>query len=56
MNPDAAKPDPIVLIHGLWVTPRSWEHWITHPAQVGWQEVADDALEWATEKAAAVPV
>jgi hypothetical protein len=21
-------PDTIVLIHGLWVTPRSWEHWI----------------------------
>src|SRR5579875_69998 len=19
---------PIVLIHGLWMTPRSWEHWI----------------------------
>ena len=22
------RPDTIVLIHGLWVTPRSWEHWI----------------------------
>jgi pimeloyl-ACP methyl ester carboxylesterase len=21
---------PIVLIHGLWMTPRSWEHWIEH--------------------------
>ncbi len=21
------KPDTIVLIHGFWVTPRSWEHW-----------------------------
>src|SRR5918911_3941192 len=21
-------PPPIVLIHGLWMTPRSWEHWI----------------------------
>src|SRR5947207_15446149 len=21
------KPDTIVLIHGLWMTPRSWEHW-----------------------------
>src|SRR5262249_20956561 len=20
----------IVLIHGFWVTPRSWEHWIAH--------------------------
>ncbi|WP_410817965.1 alpha/beta hydrolase [Micromonospora sp. 050-3] len=23
-------PDTIVLIHGFWVTPRSWEHWVTH--------------------------
>lgn len=22
--------DTIVLIHGLWVTPRSWEHWVPH--------------------------
>jgi pimeloyl-ACP methyl ester carboxylesterase len=22
------KPDTIVLIHGLWMTPRSWENWI----------------------------
>jgi pimeloyl-ACP methyl ester carboxylesterase len=25
-----AAPDTIVLIHGFWVTPRSWEHWIEH--------------------------
>src|SRR5215217_3703866 len=24
---DAGAPDTIVLIHGLWVTPRSWEKW-----------------------------
>ena len=23
-------PDTIVLVHGFWVTPRSWEHWRTH--------------------------
>ncbi|WP_369140920.1 alpha/beta hydrolase [Modestobacter versicolor] len=23
-------PDTIVLIHGFWVTPRSWEHWKAH--------------------------
>ena len=23
-------PDTIVLVHGLWVTPRSWEHWVSH--------------------------
>jgi pimeloyl-ACP methyl ester carboxylesterase len=25
--PTSAAPDTIVLIHGFWVTPRSWEHW-----------------------------
>jgi pimeloyl-ACP methyl ester carboxylesterase len=25
-----STPDTIVLIHGFWVTPRSWEHWVTH--------------------------
>ncbi|TDN91827.1 alpha/beta hydrolase [Microbacterium sp. BK668] len=29
MSTDPA-PDTIVLVHGLWVTPRSWEHWKTH--------------------------
>ena len=24
----SAVPDTIVLIHGLWMTPRSWEHWV----------------------------
>ncbi|MGE3287303.1 MAG: alpha/beta hydrolase [Pseudonocardia sp.] len=23
-------PDTVVLVHGLWMTPRSWEHWIPH--------------------------
>lgn len=23
-------PDTVVLVHGLWVTPRSWENWIAH--------------------------
>lgn len=27
MSTAANGPDTIVLIHGLWVTPRSWEHW-----------------------------
>ena len=25
-----ASPDTVVLVHGLWMTPRSWEHWVTH--------------------------
>ncbi|MFB7886730.1 alpha/beta hydrolase [Cellulosimicrobium cellulans] len=27
---DVTRPDTVVLIHGLWMTPRSWEHWVTH--------------------------
>jgi pimeloyl-ACP methyl ester carboxylesterase len=27
-SPAPGAPDTIVLIHGLWMTPRSWEHWI----------------------------
>ena len=27
---DQPAPDTIVLIHGFWVTPRSWEDWIAH--------------------------
>jgi pimeloyl-ACP methyl ester carboxylesterase len=23
-------PDTIVLVHGLWMTPRSWEGWVEH--------------------------
>ncbi|MBN1092403.1 alpha/beta fold hydrolase [Blastococcus sp. TML/M2B] len=26
-GPPAGGPDTIVLVHGFWVTPRSWEHW-----------------------------
>ncbi|MFY1577062.1 alpha/beta hydrolase [Verrucosispora sp. WMMD703] len=31
---------PIVLVHGFWVTPRSWEHWISHYESKGHQVVA----------------
>jgi alpha-beta hydrolase superfamily lysophospholipase len=27
---ETAKPDTVVLVHGLWVTPRSWEHWVEY--------------------------
>jgi pimeloyl-ACP methyl ester carboxylesterase len=27
---NGSSPETIVLVHGFWVTPRSWEHWITH--------------------------
>src|SRR3954462_15348957 len=30
MATDVSTPDTIVLIHGFWVTPRSWEDWVRH--------------------------
>jgi pimeloyl-ACP methyl ester carboxylesterase len=30
----------IVLIHGFWVTPRSWEHWISHYEGKGYRVLA----------------
>ena len=35
-----SAPDTIVLIHGFWVTPRSWEHWITHYEAKGFKVLA----------------
>jgi pimeloyl-ACP methyl ester carboxylesterase len=29
-TPDPTAPDTIVLIHGFWMTPRSWEKWVEH--------------------------
>jgi pimeloyl-ACP methyl ester carboxylesterase len=37
---DQPTPDTIVLIHGFWVTPRSWEEWITHYEQRGFTVLA----------------
>ncbi|WP_143673300.1 alpha/beta hydrolase, partial [Streptomyces griseiscabiei] len=35
-----SSPDTIVLIHGFWVTPRSWEHWIAHYEKRGYRVLA----------------
>jgi pimeloyl-ACP methyl ester carboxylesterase len=40
MSTDSPKPDTIVLIHGFWVTPRSWEHWITRYESAGYRVLA----------------
>jgi pimeloyl-ACP methyl ester carboxylesterase len=40
MDTSASRPDTIVLIHGFWVTPRSWEHWITHYEGRGYRVIA----------------
>ena len=34
------SPDTIVLIHGFWVTPRSWEDWIAHYEKKGFTVLA----------------
>lgn len=35
-----SAPDTIVLIHGFWVTPRSWENWIAHYEAKGFRVIA----------------
>ena len=39
-TPTPAGPDTIVLIHGLWVTPRSWEKWVEHYEGRGYRVLA----------------
>ena len=39
-TPAPAGPDTIVLVHGLWMTPRSWEHWIAHYERRGYRVLA----------------
>jgi pimeloyl-ACP methyl ester carboxylesterase len=40
MNAQATTPDTIVLIHGFWVTPRSWEHWKSRYEARGYRVLA----------------
>jgi alpha-beta hydrolase superfamily lysophospholipase len=37
---DAPATDTVVLIHGLWVTSLSWEHWIERYTQRGYRVIA----------------
>ena len=39
-HPTPAAPDTIVLIHGLWVTPRSWEKWVGRYEGKGYRVLA----------------
>jgi pimeloyl-ACP methyl ester carboxylesterase len=36
----AAAPDTILFIHGLWMTPRSWEHWRERFESRGYKTIA----------------
>ena len=38
-SPDRVRPDTIVLVHGLWMTPRSWEGWVDHFTAKGYKVV-----------------
>ena len=40
MNSEAPAPNTIVLVHGFWVTPRSWEDWIGHFESKGFRVIA----------------
>ena len=33
-------PDTIVLVHGFWVTPRSWEHWVARYESQGYRVIS----------------
>ena len=39
-NQDSNAPDTVVLIHGLWMTPLSWEHWVKRYSDRGYRVVA----------------
>lgn len=34
------QPDTVVLVHGFWVTPRSWEHWVARYRAKGFRVIA----------------
>jgi pimeloyl-ACP methyl ester carboxylesterase len=40
MSNNQTTPDTIVLIHGFWVTPRSWEQWIERYESRGYRVIA----------------
>ena len=40
MTAPSPRPDTIVLVHGFWVTPRSWEHWIRRFESRGYHVLA----------------
>ena len=57
-TPDPTAPDTIVLVHGLWVTPRSWEHWIEHYEGKGYRVLAPaypGPLRWRSRRSTRTP-
>ena len=39
MSTDSTAPDTIVLVHGLWMTPRSWEEWVPYYERKGYKVI-----------------
>jgi pimeloyl-ACP methyl ester carboxylesterase len=56
-SPTPAAPDTIVLIHGLWVTPRSWEKWVEHYEGRGYRVLPPptQALKWRSKRSTRIP-
>ena len=52
MSPENT-PDTIVLIHGLWMTPRSWEKWIERYEDKGYRVLAPHTRGPATRSSKA---
>ena len=48
-TPAPAGPDTVVLIHGLWMTPRSWEHWVAHYERRGYRVLHAEGFEALTD-------
>jgi hypothetical protein len=43
------SPETVVVVHGLWMTPRSWERWPSATAASGEAVVIEDlAKEWGS--------
>jgi pimeloyl-ACP methyl ester carboxylesterase len=36
----STEPPAVVLIHGMWMTPRSWDNWVDHFADRGYRAIA----------------
>ena len=45
-NVSPGTPDTIVLIHGLWLTARSWEHWAERYKSRGYNVLAPSWPGW----------
>ena len=52
MSTDTTAPDTIVLVHGLWMTPRSWEEWVPYYERKGYKVITPTYPGFEVEVAA----